>query len=249
MPPAGSLAPLNAELQSVLTEQFRRREIHQGKRWRRSRDRADRTAGWKARENQCSCQFHAGHDPEHPRSHRVDRPRGHSRAGGNSGWAWRAGNVVIVLALFGRLFPRITTVQAQLHHLSWNVHAIEVIDKLQAAAEAEAERQDARKMPLEDRSPATLTVRSVRVKFGERVVLDHINLTLPIPGVLAIVGRSGAGKSTLVHALLGLGGAEMQARSAWETMILHPRRFRPGAAPSVMYRRKRCCFMHRSETI
>jgi ATP-binding cassette subfamily C protein len=35
-------------------------------------------------------------------------------------------------------------------------------------------------------------------------VLDQVNLTLPIPGVLAVVGRSGAGKSTLVHTLLGL---------------------------------------------
>jgi ATP-binding cassette subfamily C protein len=40
--------------------------------------------------------------------------------------------------------------------------------------------------------------------LGERIVLDQINLTLPIPGLLAVVGRSGAGKSTLVHTLLGL---------------------------------------------
>jgi len=38
-----------------------------------------------------------------------------------------AGNVVIVLALFGRLFPRLTTVQAQLYSLNANVHAIEAI--------------------------------------------------------------------------------------------------------------------------
>jgi ABC-type multidrug transport system fused ATPase/permease subunit len=114
------------------------------------------------------------------------------------------GNVVVVLALFGRLFPRITALQAQLHHLNWNVPAVEVIDKLQAAAQAEAERQDDSSEPLRIERPTALELRNLQVRFGERVVLDQINLTLPIPGLLAVVGRSGAGKSTLVHTLLGL---------------------------------------------
>jgi ABC-type multidrug transport system fused ATPase/permease subunit len=79
-----------------------------------------------------------------------------------------------------------------------------VIEKLQTAAADEAERQDSSGVPLEINQPTALTVRSLRVRFGERTVLDEVNLTLPIPGLLAIVGRSGAGKSTLVHALLGL---------------------------------------------
>ncbi len=114
------------------------------------------------------------------------------------------GNVVIVIALFGRLFPRLTAVQSQLYSLNANVHAIEAINKLQAAAQAEAERQDSSSEPLQIDRPAALTVRNLQVRFGERVVLDQINLTVPVPGLLAIVGRSGAGKSTLVHALLGL---------------------------------------------
>ena len=34
------------------------------------------------------------------------------------------GNVIVVLALFARLFPRITTLQANLHYLNGHVHAI-----------------------------------------------------------------------------------------------------------------------------
>ncbi len=113
-------------------------------------------------------------------------------------------NVVIVLALCGRLFPRLTAMQAQVHYLNANVHSIEAINKLQTAAEAEAERQDDSREPLQIGQPAALTVRGLQVRFGERVVLDQVNLTLPIPGLVAVVGRSGAGKSTLVHALLGL---------------------------------------------
>jgi ATP-binding cassette subfamily C protein len=114
------------------------------------------------------------------------------------------GNIVIVLALFGRLFPRLTAVQAQMHYLTGNLHAVEVIDQLQKAAEAQAERQDGSGATLKIALPSALSVRNLRVRLGERLVLDQVNLTLPIPGVLAVVGRSGAGKSTLVHTLLGL---------------------------------------------
>jgi len=115
-----------------------------------------------------------------------------------------AANVVVVLALFGRLFPRINLLQAQLHHLNWNVPALDTINKLQAAAQAEAERQDSSSAPLKIERPTALVMKNVQVKFGERIVLDRISLTLPVPGLTAVVGRSGAGKSTLVHTLLGL---------------------------------------------
>ena len=121
-----------------------------------------------------------------------------------NGFGVAPGNVIIVLALFARLFPRLTTVQAQLYALNANVHAIEALDKLQMAAEAQAERQDGSSQPLKIDKPTVLAVVDVKVRFGERIALDQVNLTLSIPGLLAIVGRSGAGKSTLVHALLGL---------------------------------------------
>jgi ABC-type multidrug transport system fused ATPase/permease subunit len=125
----------------------------------------------------------------------------------SEGMGVAAGNIVIVLALFGRLFPRLTAVQAQMHYLTGNLHAIEVIDQLQAAAEAEAERQDGAGDTLKIDLPTTLSVRDLQVRLGERLVLDQVNLALPMPGVLAVVGRSGVGKSTLVHALLGLADA------------------------------------------
>jgi ABC-type multidrug transport system fused ATPase/permease subunit len=120
------------------------------------------------------------------------------------GFGVAAGNIIIVLALFARLFPRLTTVQAQLYALNANVHAIEALDKLQTAAKVQAERQDGSNQPLKINKPTVLAVRDLIIRFGEHIALDQINLTLPIPGLLAIVGRSAAGKSTLVHTLLGL---------------------------------------------
>jgi ATP-binding cassette subfamily C protein len=113
-------------------------------------------------------------------------------------------DIVVALALFGRLFPRLTTVQAQLHALNTHVHSLGRINSLQTAAEAAAERQDGSRNRLRIAQPSALTVRNLQVRFGDRVVLDDINLTLAIPGLLALVGKSGAGKSSLVHALLGL---------------------------------------------
>ena len=115
-----------------------------------------------------------------------------------------ASNVVIVLALFARLFPRVTTLQAQFHYLNANVHAIEAINVLQSTADEQAERQDGVLAPLALGKPAVLSVRDLEVKFGDRVILDQVTLQLKLPGLLAIVGPSGAGKSTLVNVLLGL---------------------------------------------
>jgi ATP-binding cassette subfamily C protein len=114
------------------------------------------------------------------------------------------GNVVVVLALFARLFPRITALQGNLHYLNGYVHGIESINQLQSAAEAETERQDSSTRPLQIGLPTSLIVQNLEVKFGERKVLDRVDVKLSIPGMLAVVGGSGAGKSTLVHTLLGL---------------------------------------------
>jgi len=114
------------------------------------------------------------------------------------------GNVFVVLVLFARLFPRMTTAQAHLHYLNGFVHAIQAINQLQSSAEAEAERLERSTEVLKIELPTSLVVQNLDVKFGDRKVLDRVTMTMAIPGMLAIAGGSGAGKSTLVHTLLGL---------------------------------------------
>lgn len=121
----------------------------------------------------------------------------------SNGMGVSVGNVVIVMALFARLFPRITALQGNLHYLNGYVHGIDTINQLQSAAEASAERQDtSTSLPIV--LPTALVVQNLEVRLGEGKVLDRVDVTMSIPGMLAIVGGSGAGKSTLVHALLGL---------------------------------------------
>jgi ABC-type multidrug transport system fused ATPase/permease subunit len=123
-----------------------------------------------------------------------------------SGFGMAPASVIIVVALFARLFPRITALQSQLHSLNNNVHAVKIVNELQAAAEVQAERQDLSRArrPLVLSMPTSLEVAGLEVTFRGRKALEGVNVRLPIPGFVAIVGSSGAGKSTLVHTLLGL---------------------------------------------
>lgn len=47
------------------------------------------------------------------------------------------------------------------------------------------------------------TVRGLSVRFGNRLILDSVNMSFPQGKITALTGVSGAGKSTLVNALLG----------------------------------------------
>lgn len=49
-----------------------------------------------------------------------------------------------------------------------------------------------------------LKVNNLSVSFGEKQILRGVNLELPQPGILAIVGESGTGKTTLGLSLMGL---------------------------------------------
>jgi zinc transport system ATP-binding protein len=78
---------------------------------------------------------------------------------------------------------------------------------------------------MDQASPAPLiSGRGLTLRFGHRLILDHVNLDVRAGEIVTIIGPNGAGKSTLVRVLLGL-----EAASAGE--ILRKPGLRVGYVP------------------
>jgi ABC-type nitrate/sulfonate/bicarbonate transport system ATPase subunit len=69
-----------------------------------------------------------------------------------------------------------------------------------------------------------VAVDGVRRVLGGRVVLDRLDLEVPVHGRLAIVGRSGSGKSTLLSLVAGLEAADAGAISVAGGCALMPQK-------------------------
>ena len=113
--------------------------------------------------------------------------------------------VLVVLALFVRLLPRVTALQQGLQALNVLLPALDNLQRLRDEARAAAEPDDPRPLPpaIAEAAPV-IAFRGVTILRGETRALDKINLELPPGKIVALVGPSGSGKSTLVDALLGL---------------------------------------------
>ncbi|HAC57864.1 MAG TPA: ABC transporter ATP-binding protein, partial [Rhodobiaceae bacterium] len=53
-------------------------------------------------------------------------------------------------------------------------------------------------------SEAKIELRNVHKRFGSKVVLDGINLTVPKGESLVVIGGSGTGKSVMIKCVLGI---------------------------------------------
>ncbi len=58
--------------------------------------------------------------------------------------------------------------------------------------------------PLDQDAPPGFEIRGLVKRFGDKTVLDGIDLSVPAGQFLAIIGKSGCGKSTLLRLIAGL---------------------------------------------
>lgn len=101
-------------------------------------------------------------------------------------------------------------------HAAADGSAAPALGALDADSEAPGERHDG------------LIVRDVRVRRGERIVLDGFSLDARPGELVAVTGESGSGKSSLFAAILGFADAEGELRLAG-------RRLRPGDRSAIAW--------------
>ena len=62
--------------------------------------------------------------------------------------------------------------------------------------------------PVEEGIRKVIQARDITVRYGEKLVLDHFNLSVPETGLTFLSGTSGRGKTTLLRVLAGLSTPE-----------------------------------------
>lgn len=121
----------------------------------------------------------------------------------------RTEQLVLIILIFTRLWPRFTQLQGSVEQIMSSVPAFRSLLELQRECEEAVEAGD---VSESDGGPAVqlkqaIACEGLAFRFSEQdatYALNHINLVIPANQTTAIVGRSGAGKSTLIDVLTGL---------------------------------------------
>ncbi|MDN4526740.1 ABC transporter ATP-binding protein [Fictibacillus fluitans] len=123
----------------------------------------------------------------------------------------QAGQLLIILLIFSKLWPRFTGIQSSFEQLASyipsfvNIHSLEEETKL--AQESEAREMESERLELVNE----IECRDVTFRYNQKeyhYALEDINLSIPANRMTAIVGKSGGGKSTLIDILTGLNQPE-----------------------------------------
>ncbi|MEK0315287.1 ABC transporter ATP-binding protein [Cohnella sp. 56] len=121
----------------------------------------------------------------------------------------RTEQLVLVILIFTRLWPRFTQLQGSVEQIMSSVPAFRSLLELQRECEEAVEAGGVSEF---DGGPAVqlkqaIACEGLAFRFSGQdatYALNHINLVIPANQTTAIVGRSGAGKSTLIDVLTGL---------------------------------------------
>lgn len=111
--------------------------------------------------------------------------------------------VVALIAVFGRLLPRMGALQQSYQHLRLLAPSFWALDRLRGDYEASAEHTDAGAPPLRLRHAIDLNGVSFSYRQGQPIVED-VSLEIRAGETTVLVGPSGAGKTTLADLVLGL---------------------------------------------
>lgn len=115
------------------------------------------------------------------------------------------GAILVIIAIFVRLFPRITGLRQSLQIVDFHMPAFR--NALGLLRDAELTQQVAPVIPpagWPSDQAAAIAVDNVSVQIGSRTVLDSVDIEIPAGAFVALMGQTGSGKTTLLDCVLGL---------------------------------------------
>jgi ATP-binding cassette subfamily C protein len=116
-----------------------------------------------------------------------------------------AGSLLLLLFLFGRLVPRVTSLYERAQTIASEVAALDHVLEIERRCLAAAERISGAQEPIVFADRVELShVAFAYGDDGRSPALEDASLVVPAGTTTAIVGGSGAGKSTVADLLLGL---------------------------------------------
>ncbi|MFB5760238.1 ABC transporter ATP-binding protein [Paenibacillus medicaginis] len=121
----------------------------------------------------------------------------------------QAAQLMVIIILFSRLWPRFTVIQSNLEQIASTLPAFKNLLDIQKECEGAAESIALHCTGGSNsfRVKGGIECRSVYFRYDrsqEFYALKNVNLFIPAYRMTAIVGKSGAGKSTLIDTLMGL---------------------------------------------
>ena len=113
-----------------------------------------------------------------------------------------AASMLVVLAIFIRIIPKLSAAQQCLQTISQVLPAFSLVRQMHNQAIGEMEKGGKDKPNLT--KPVGIQFNDLTVVYENEPVLSGLNLDIQSGTFVALVGASGAGKTTLVDVLLGL---------------------------------------------
>jgi ATP-binding cassette subfamily C protein len=114
-------------------------------------------------------------------------------------------SILVIIAIFVRLFPRITGLRQSLQIVDFHMPAFK--EAVRLLREAELTHEVVPRTPPagwpSDRA-VSIVVDNVSVRLGSRTVLDRVDVEIPAGAFVALTGQTGSGKTTLLDCVLGL---------------------------------------------